>query len=272
MELQQIKTFSVIAKTRSFTKASELLDYAQSSISAQIRLLEDELETKLFERMGKKVYLTKEGERFLEYAEKILVLAREAKEAVKGSDMPKGMLIIGAPESICVYRLPTVLQEYKRLYPEVEIILKIGTCPDLFSWIRNNTIDIALLMDEQIITNDLIIEPLRYEAMVLIAGETHCLVEKMQIKPQHLENQQFILIEKDCCYRNQFEMQLAKAKVQLASTLEVGSIETIKKCVISGLGLSLLPQMTVEQELALGVLKDLHWNHSNFNIYFNDLS
>lgn len=266
MELQQLKTFATIAKTQSFTKASEILDYAQSSLSAQIRLLEDELDTKLFERMGRKVFLTKEGEKFLGYAEKILALAKEAKEAVSGSDTPKGTLVIGAPESICVYRLPVILQEYKRLYPAVEIILKIGTCPELFGWIRNNTIDIAILMDTRITPEDLVIEALREEPMVLIAGEIHALAKKEKTKPQHLENQQLIMIEKDCCYRSQFETQLETAKIQPASTLEVGSIETIKKCVISGLGLSLLPKMTVEQELTTGSLKDLHWEDSDFNI------
>ena len=267
MELQQLKTFCTVAKTQSFTKASELLDYAQSSISSQIRLLEEELHVKLFERMGRKIFLTKEGENLLEYAEKILSLAKEAKEAVNGSDIPKGTLIIGAPESICVYRLPSVLQEYKRLYPEVEIILKIGTCPELFSWVRNNTIDIAVLMDQKIAADDLIIEPLREETMILISGGNHFLADQGQTKPHDLENQQLIMIEKDCCYRSQFEAQLAKANVKLASTLEIGSIETIKKCVVSGLGLSLLPQMTVEQELTAGTLRDLFWKDSNFNIF-----
>jgi len=267
MELQQLKTFSTIAKTQSFTKASELLDYAQSSISAQIQRLEDELDTKLFERLGRRVFLTKEGQRFLEYAEKILILAKEAKETVSGTDVPKGTLIIGAPESICVYRLPSVLQEYKKRYPGVEIILKLGTCQEIFNWIRSNIIDIAVLMDEQIKADDLIIEPLREESMILISGENHFLADKGQTKPHNLQNQQLIMIEKDCCYRCQFDAQLTKANIQIASTLEIGSVETIKKCVISGLGVSLLPQMTVKQELAAGVLRDLHWKDSDFNIF-----
>lgn len=267
MEMQQLKTFCTIAKTQSFTKASELLDYAQSSISAQVRLLEEELHVKLFERMGRRVFLTQEGERFIGYAEKILTLTEEAKAAVNGSDSPKGTLTIGAPESICTYRLPKVLQEYRKRYPEVEIILKHGLSADLFSWIKSNEIDIAILMDRPLTTADLVVESLREETMTLISGVNHCLVHKAQTNSQDLQGEQIIVIEKGCCYRQLFETQLVEANVQPSSTLEIGSVEAVKKCVANNLGVSLLPQMAVEQELSLGILRDLNWTDLNFNIF-----
>jgi Transcriptional regulator len=99
MELQQLKTFTTIAKLGSFTKTAELLDYAQSSISAQIRSLEDELGTKLFERLGREVCLTEEGKRLLIYSEQLSKLAEEAKASLMDNNIPQGTLTIEAPES-----------------------------------------------------------------------------------------------------------------------------------------------------------------------------
>lgn len=267
MELQQLKTFCTIAKTQSFTHASEMLDYAQSSISAQIRSLEEELQVKLFERMGRRIFLTAAGEKFLAYAENMLRLAIEARDVVGGEDTPKGTLIIGAPESISIYRIPEVLKEYHKCYPQVEIILKLGTCSEIYNWIRHNVIDVAILMDNQIEARDLVIEPLRMEDITLVADRNYPLAHREKTKPVDLQGEQLILIEKDGCYRCIFESQLAKAQVQPSSTLEMGSIEAIKKFVMSGLGISLLPQMTVEQELSSGVLRDLNWKDSDFNIF-----
>ncbi len=268
MDLQQLKTFTVIAKLGSFTKAAELLDYAQSSISAQIRSLETELETKIFERMGREIHLTEAGERLLIYAEQLLRLAEETKEAVAGTTVPKGTLTIGAPESLCVFRLPRILLHYRKHYPDVKLVLKLGSCKDLYAWLRNNTIDIAYLLDVPSFSHDLILEPLRMERMTLIAGKDHPLSGHRGTLAQNLSGEDLILIEEGaCCYRKIFEQQLSSANVQLGSVQEFGSVEMIKKCVFSGLGISLLPRMAVEQEIAHEQLSDLNWDDSDFNIH-----
>ncbi|AGK99821.1 LysR family transcriptional regulator [Desulfoscipio gibsoniae] len=101
MEIRQLKAFVAVAKLYSFTRAAELLDYAQSSITAQVGSLEDELSTKLFERLGRQVVLTKDGEKLLPYAEQILKLTSEAKELVSSSAVPRGALSVGAVETLC---------------------------------------------------------------------------------------------------------------------------------------------------------------------------
>ncbi|WP_347489806.1 LysR family transcriptional regulator [Desulfoscipio sp. XC116] len=92
MEIRQLKAFVAVAKLYSFTRAAELLDYAQSSITAQVGSLEDELSTKLFERLGRQVALTKDGEKLLPYVKQILKLTSEAKELVSGSAVPRRAL------------------------------------------------------------------------------------------------------------------------------------------------------------------------------------
>lgn len=266
MEIRQLKSFVTVARVGSFTKAAEMLDYAQSTITAQVQSLEEELDNRLFERLGRKVVLTREGEKLLAYADQILKLSAEAREVLSGSAAPRGALSIGAPESLCVYRLPGLLHKYRKMYPAVEITLKIGTCADFIQWLRSNEIDVALFLETKMNIQDLIAKPLIYEPMAVLAGSGHPLARKEQIGLYDLQGEYLILSERGCSYRSAFEDMLNKAGVQPSSSLEFGSVEAIKKCVISGLGITLLPRVAVEAEVAEGQLVDLNWSGPDFNM------
>lgn len=268
MELQQLKTFITVAKVSSFTKASELLDYAQSSVSGQIRALEEEFEVRLFERLGRRVRLTEEGKRLLVYAEQLLKLAEETKDSVTGSTQPRGTLIIGAPESLSIFRLPKLLKEYHSRFPNVKLVLKLGSCRDILSWLKKNIIDVAFLIDTPLNVPSLVSKCLCQEKIVLIAGNSHDIVNKNTIELKDLEGEELILVEEDgCCYRTIFESLMTEVSVYPSSIQEFGSVETIKKCVISGLGVSILPFISVEQEIKDGQLKELLWSSPDFNIH-----
>src|SRR5436305_2708758 len=110
MELRQLETFRMVAGQLSFTRAATALGYAQSSVTAQIQALESELGVALFDRLGRHVALTESGQRLLEYAERLLSLAEEARTALADGAEPTGTLTVGAPETALTYRLPRVLQ------------------------------------------------------------------------------------------------------------------------------------------------------------------
>jgi len=266
MELRQLKAFCTVARELSFTRAAEILDYTQSSVTTQIQSLEEKLETRLFERMGKKIALTGEGKRFLFYAEQIIKLSSEAKEMVSGSAYPKGTITIGAPESLCVYRLPDVLQEYRRRCPGVEIVIKINICADFPGWLKNNAVDVIFLICRPLSLPGYICDTLLPEPMVVAAGPDHPLAKKDHIHPPDLQGESMILTESGMGYRAVFEEILSKAGVRPGSILEFGSVEAIKRCVISGLGITVLPRVTLEAELADGQLVDLNWKGPDFNI------
>src|SRR2546421_3651462 len=105
MDLRQLNTFRLVATTLSFTRAAAALSYAQSSVTAQIQSLEDELGVQLFDRLGRRVALTDAGLRLLRYADRLLDLAEEARAAVADGGDPLGSLCISAPETLCIYRL-----------------------------------------------------------------------------------------------------------------------------------------------------------------------
>src|SRR5664279_98355 len=124
MDLRQLKTFQTVAATASFTRAAERLDYAQSSVTAQVRALEDEFGVRLFDRLGRRVALTEAGARLLDYADRMLSLAEEAHLAVADLSEPSGQLIIAAPETLSSYRLPPLLKQFRAQFPRVRLILR----------------------------------------------------------------------------------------------------------------------------------------------------
>ncbi|HBV97142.1 MAG: LysR family transcriptional regulator [Peptococcaceae bacterium BICA1-7] len=265
MEHRQLKSFVTVARCGSFTRAAELLDYAQSSVTAQVQSLEAELGTRLFERLGRRVMLTGDGEKLIKYADQIIKLFSEAREVIGGSRV-SGTLSIGAPESLCVYRLPDLLQKYRRLYPEVSIVIKSGGCPEMTGWLREGTIDVALFIHREIKIPDLIMKTLVAEPMAILVGAGHPLTGKAGISTGDLDGENLILCEAGCSYRLAIEAMLAADRAQPASVTEFGSVEAIKKTVISGLGITLLPRLTVEREVADGLLAELRWDGPEFNM------
>ena len=266
MELRQLHSFITIAQVKNFTQAAEILGYAQSTLTTQIQLLEQELGTKLFERLGRGISLTSEGGRFLPYARQIIKLCTEAREVVAGTDIPSGTLAIGSVESLCVLRLPELLKEYHRRYPLVDVVMKIGNCAELRHYLRENTVDIAFIFDSRIDEPDLKTDIEVPEAMVFLAAPTHPLTRKAQITPRDFCGEALILTESACSYRKAFEDMLHEARVAPKSVMESASIQAIKQLAISGLGATLLPRVAVEEEIASGHLIVLPWAGNDFGM------
>jgi DNA-binding transcriptional LysR family regulator len=122
MDLRQLTTYRVLARTLNFHQAAEQLHCVQSTVTAQIQALEDELGARLFDRLGRRVVLTDAGTRLVAYADRLLNLADEARLAVSGREEEVGTLTISATETLCTYRLPAVLHRFRSYYPQVRIV------------------------------------------------------------------------------------------------------------------------------------------------------
>ncbi|MEW9124076.1 MAG: LysR family transcriptional regulator, partial [Thermotaleaceae bacterium] len=239
MEIKQLKTFLTIAKMQSFTLTAESLNYAQSTITTQIQLLEKELGVRLFERLGHRIDLTPEGKKLLPFAQQIIKLSDEVKNVMDNPSAPNGTLSIGAVESLCVTWLPKILKEYRRRYPKVEIILKFGSCTDFLRSLRENTLDIAFFLGKKIDERDFITEIEFPEPMVILASTENSLVGKVNVYPEDLNDQPLILTEPGCGYRAYLENILSQQGVKPRSIIETGNVQTIKQLTISGMGITL---------------------------------
>lgn len=265
MELKQLAIFQAVSNELNFTRAAEKLNYAQSSVTAQIQALEQELGVKLFERIGKRVHLTEAGERLQFYAEKMLQTAKEAVVAVQGKPEPSGTITIGAPESLCTYRLSPILLEFRSMYPQVEIIFRTGICSDLRKALNQGALDCVFTIEERVNFDHLIVDELREEPLLLISSPNHPLATSERVRPNDLNGESILVTETGCSYRQMFERTLTTFGCVPSIKLEFASVEAIKQCVIAGLGVSLLPEVAVRKEIDSGQLAALTWIGPSFS-------
>lgn len=258
MDIKHLRTFLTAAETLNFTQTAKRLDYAQSSITAQIKSLEEELGIELFERLGKRLYLTVPGREFQLYAQKMVALHNEMIQQVTGLEEQYTTITIGAQESQCTYRLPTILAAFKKKYPQIQVIFKpVHTREIAQELIQNGELDFAIITDtyKSLPTIDLM--PLVQEELIFAASPS--ILHKVQSTEflNDLSNQTLLLTEQGCSYRNQLENMLTIQNHYPKQVIEFVSIEAIKQCTIAGLGISYLPKMVVQQEVEKGTLTAL---------------
>lgn len=267
MELRQLNTFMTIARLQSFSKAALELGYAQSSVTSQIQLLEQELKVRLFERLGHNITLTPEGKKLLPMAEQMLILSRDIKSIADYSELPSGPLIIGAVESLCVTRLPRLLKEYRSRYPEVELLIKFGDREEFLRALKENTIDIAFFVDQKITDNDFITALQTPEPMGLFCSAGYAFADREKVYPEDLSGEPLILTETSCGYRVLFDAIMSRYNIKPRSVIETGNVQAIKQLVLSGMGIAFLPQTAVEDEFQQKRLMRLNWMGPEFLIY-----
>ncbi|WP_282693063.1 LysR family transcriptional regulator [Streptomyces sp. CC208A] len=258
MELRLLATFEKVAEVLSFTRAAADLGYAQSSVTAQIRTLETSLGTELFDRLGGRIRLTEAGERLLPYARRMAELAEEARAAVAAGE-PAGTITIGTMESLTTYRLPPLLEYVHHRHPAVRLALRPTLGDATRQALRQGTYDLGFLMEAETTHEGLDSEVLAPEPLALIASPDHPLAARTQLTTADLTEAALVGTEPGCAYRDLFEAELAAGASSGPEFLEFGTIEASKRAVAAGLGIALLPRITVQEELASGALVALDW-------------
>lgn len=267
MEFRQLNTFITVADMNSFTQAAYILGYTQPTVTSQIQLLESELGIRLFERIRKNISLTYEGEKFLIYARQIVNLCEEAKNTVKDHPVPKGVVTIGALESLCTTRIHNLLKEFHHKFPDIEIILKTIKSTEYQDLLLDNQIDIAFCLERMITSSDFIVELAMPESLVLLSEPNHPLAKSPSVYPENIADYLLILAEEGCSYRRTILSILSDCGLTPKSIMEIGSIQAMKQLAISGLGIILLPKVTVEEELSKGHLVELNWCGPSFEFF-----
>lgn len=261
MEIRQLEIFRALTEELHFTRAAARVHCVQSNVTTQIRTLESELGTPLFDRLAKRVVLTDAGRRFLPYVERVLSTLEDARATVAQDGTPSGPLRIGTTESVMTYRLPRILSRFRRLYPKVEISFR--PCPNqgLIHLIESGELDLAVWMDlEDSIQHDrLKTLRLRKERLVFIAAPKHSLGARKRIAPHDLIARTLLLTSANCGYRKKLDQVLSVMSIRPESITEFSSVEAIKECVSLGMGLGLLPEIVVAKELAHKQLTGLAW-------------
>ena len=256
MDLTVIETFLKAAASQNLSKTAQQTGYSQSAVTVQIRKLEKELGVPLFERIGKRVYLTSQGEAFVPYANDLLTAAQAAMHFSQ-AEQPAGVLRIGGVESTCTALLPALLPEFYRRCPQVEVVVRSGPTEDMLSLLSSNELDTVLTLDEKISRKELNRLFCRQEEIIFAAPmdpdyDGACIpVETLCRKP-------FLLTEDRASYRYALQQHLNDRDLIIRPILEIGNTETIIGLLKKGMGISFLPRFTVDAELRAGNLMELH--------------
>ena len=254
MEIRNLIAFVRIAEVRHFSKAAEQLGYSQSAVTMQIKQLEAELRTQLFERIGKQVKLTQAGERLLPYALEILNSIQRAESSVQEPEEISGRLRIGTSESYVTSILPPIIMEFSEICPHVEISTHTGQVTDLFHMLRQNDIDILYFLDQKIYFPEWVKVSEQPQKIFFVASVDSPLAGQRQIPIQRLLQEPLYLTEKGISYRYAMEQSLAAKGYELHPFWEVGNTDVITRFLLKNKGISFLPEYVVRDYIESGQL------------------
>lgn len=251
MEYRHLVTLINIVEKGSFTGAAEEMGYTQSTVTSHIQALEQFVGAPIFNRMGRRVVLTDVGQRVMDHASVMIEEYKKMQNLHLSNGKISGEIKIGAPESMTVYHLDKILKSYREQYPEVKISLININCFEVQNQLISSEIDVGFMLLRNL-KKEINKIKLREEELVLIG-----LPEKISTFEQIIDGQWedcLITNEKGCSYRTDFENYLRERHITPAHIMELWSIEAIKRCVMSGLGIGFLPHITVEEEIKEGKL------------------
>lgn len=259
MELRDLKTFVAVARLQSFHRASDELHTAQSTVSARIAALEEDLGVRLFERLGRRIVLTEPGHRLLDYARRMVDLEDETRAWVCGEGESRGSISVRVPESLCAYRLGAAIRAMRQRFPRMALSFTACTSEGLDRDLRGGLTDLAFLMTDSVSGKDLVVEALSVESLALVCGPGHRLAGLAEVRAEDLAGETLVLSKADCSYRALFEGLLEEGGVETAPGLEFSSAAALRGCVLEGGGVSILPGFAVKREIERGELKILPW-------------
>lgn len=267
MEFRQLNTFVYVAHFQNFSKAAEHLGYTQSAVTVQIRLLEEELHTKLFERMGKKVLLTEKGKQFLEHAHKILYEVTQTKLYMSDGEEYTNPLHIGTIESLGTTKLPAIIRYFREHHPKVAIQITIASPEELIERMEHNELDLIYILDSQRWNDNWHKVMEKVEPVVFVASPTLEVAEQKKMQIEELLHKAFFLTEKDANYRQALDRTLAEKRRSLEPLIESSDTAFIIKILEENEGVSFLPYFAVEQDVKKGKLRLLDVEDVNISMY-----
>ena len=267
MEIRQVQSFVHVAKLGSFSRAAETMGYSQSAITVQIRLLEEELGTKLFDRMGKKVSLTPQGKRFLEHANRILYEMNRTIMAMNEDRELENPLHIGTIESLCTAKFPRILSQFHTLYPKVNIQITLDSPEKLIRMMEHNELDLIYILDTPRWNKEWIKVMEAAEPIVFVASVNSEFALRKEMVLQDILGESFFLTEKNANYRQALDPHLALENRTLDPALEISDTEFIIKMVERNDGLSFLPYFAVEKYIRSGRIAMLDVTDIDISMY-----
>lgn len=240
MDFVDLKVFKSVVDEGGIIKAARKLHRVPSSVTTRVKQLESSLGVALFHRDRQRLHLSPSGELLLAYAQRLIQLSDEARAVVSGGT-PQGTLKLGALESTTASRLPRVLAEFHRRYPEVRLELTTGTNDDLINKVADRRLDAAFTA-EPASAGVLEHTPVFTERLIVISNIGHPPIRRAR----DVEGASLIAFPEGCAYRRVLQRWLGRDSLATLRVLELNSYHAIVACVASGTGIALVPESVLD--------------------------
>ena len=254
MELRNLITFIHVAELGSFTKAAEQLGYSQSTISFQIKQLEDELDCLLFERINHTITLTERGHELVSYAHQVHTLTADFMENLKKEEECRGHIHIVTPDSVCEDMIYSRYIDFHNKYPNISIKFTTADTSVMFDMLDHNEADAIITLDSHSYRKDYVIAKEELLSMHFVANPKSKFAGKKNIKMQDIVNEPFVLTEYGQGYRRVFDKELAKKSLEITPVLEIGRTDIITHIISESDMISFLPDFVTREAIESGAL------------------
>ena len=250
IDLRQLRAFKALAQTGSFTSAAQQLFLTQSAVSHSIKGLEDSLGCSLFDRLGKSISLTRQGQALLSHVEEIFAQLHQAREEVKSLTEPGPRSIrVGAPDTVCQNLLPLVLEEFKVRIPKSRVEIQVGDTPEIVRKLQGTELDLAIGLRNLSVDGGHRIEPLFDDEMVMIFSPEHPWANLDEIPEQDVVQERLIVYARQSASYGLIESHFSSKGLKLSRPLEVGNMETIKQLALSKQGIGIVSPWVAQEQL-----------------------
>ena len=254
MELRNLITFIHVADSGSFTKSAEQLGYSQSTISFQIKQLEDECGCLLFERVNHTVSLTENGSKLVSYAHRIISLQDEFKDSISKERECKGHIHIVTPDSICENMVTTKYMDFHNKYPSISLKFTTADTSIMLDMLDHNEADIIITLDDHIYNKDYIIANEEHLPMHFVTNSSSVYAGTTGLSIRDIANEPFVLSEFGQGYRKAFDRELEKKSLQITPVLELGRTDIITSVLTQSNMISFLPDFVTQDQVKSGKL------------------
>ena len=257
MDLKNLLTFMHVAELNSFTRAGQKLGFSQSTVSFQIKQLERELGTQLFERINHTVVLTEKGRDVLKFAHQISKMTQELDKRLQNEEEVSGNVRIAMADSLCDNMLQEGFGEFRDRYPGISLKIITAGTEEMFRLLNQNEADAVLTLDNHIFHAEYVIAREERAGVHFVVDSENPLCEREELFPEDLAGQPFLLTEKGMSYRRLMDEKFAELSMEILPVLEIGSAGQICSLVEQGAGISFLPDYVTEEKVRAGRLRYL---------------
>jgi len=267
MELRNLITFIHVAELGSFTKAAEQLGYSQSTISFQIKQLEEEIGCLLFERINHTITLTERGHDLVSYAHQVRALMDEYKEGLAKEEEYRGHIHIVTPDSVCEEMIYSHYIDFHRKYPFISVKFTTADTQIMFDMLDHNEADAIITLDSHSYRKDYIIAKETPLSMHFVTNTKSKFAGKQGLRMKELADEPFILTEYGQGYRRVFDKELAKKSLDITPVLEIGRTDIITHVLCESDMISYLPDFVTREAIDDGKLCYLDVTDMNMDIW-----